>query len=212
MYVVEKVVIKESWAVLMLRDVWPMGMRIGEGVNALSAIRTGGAPERTRTAGVEFRSVGQDHNEAVDSLFFNRDGEAAPRVGFGAGTISGPVAAVRTLRNGLREARRVLPSQEEVRERIRERLSEERKARIERVEERRERQETSRRVDRPLLEPAAGARDFVNRLDRTAAASAARLAGEPEAGATGGARVEVAGREFVFARGPDIPPRFDVTV
>ena len=47
-----------------------------------------------------------------------------PRVGFGDGTISGPTAAFRTLRRGLDEAGKLVPTVEESQARVRARLAE----------------------------------------------------------------------------------------
>ena len=113
-----------------------MGMRITGAEPTLNMIRPAGTSERSQLVNPEFRPLGANRDQEGSLVPFNRRETEIPRAGFGDGTVSGPAAAVRTLRNGLRQARSIIPSREEVRERIRDRMREEREWRAERLEAR----------------------------------------------------------------------------
>jgi len=191
-----------------------VGMRIAGAGPTLNTIRPAGTPERPQLVNPEVRLFGANRDEQGQSAPFNRPQVDVPRAGFGDGTVSVPAAAFGTLRNGLRQARSIVPSREEVRERIRDRVQEDRERRAERIEARREREEQARRIERRIPEPSAQARNFVNTLDRTAATAEARLRGEePPARDENRPRLDINGQTFEFTRPPaDNTPRFDVTV
>lgn len=141
-------------------------------------------------------------DEEENAALLGRERPEPPRVGFGDGTTSLPGEAVRTLRGGLRSAERLVPDVEESREELRARLSEQREQRARELEERRRRRfEAVRRIP----EPTTQARNYLNSLNRTAAASQARLEGEEPAPEESPARIQVNQETFELRRTADRP-------
>ena len=105
-----------------------MGLQIGgafgngfEVVRNLSTASGRGASAQSPPPEIGF--VPPDEDEQSTNPFTRKEA-AIPRVGFGEGSVSVPAAAVRTLDRNLEAASKLIPSLEETRERLRERLAE----------------------------------------------------------------------------------------
>lgn len=133
---------------------------------------------------------------------FNREPREVLRLGFGDGTVSVPGMAQRTVRRGMQNAERLVPTVEELREQVRVRSAEAR----ERVAQQ------SQRNDRPVPVPqtvdylgmearaAAEARDFINTLDRTARRAQARLENREAPEAPKRVDIRIGDEQFRFRR------------
>ncbi len=113
---------------------------------------------------------------------FQRNEKPPDRVGFGKGSVSVPTAAVRTIDRNLEAAARVVPSLEETRQRIRERLA---KVQDE-LDTTRTEPAPPQRLDISVgrIDAADNARTLLNNLNDTIGTTAARLQGEtpPQSG------------------------------
>jgi len=193
-----------------------MGMRIGNAFAALAETNRSNNLDRndvTRPRNVDVRPIGSRAADESRAPQFGRDRPEPPRVGFGNGTISAPGAAVRTIGRNFREARRLVPDVEELREEARERLAElrEQTSREER-EEREEPEPVNLAAERASARVRAQgqARNFINGLNQAAATAQARVRGEEPPAATM-ADIRVGDQTIAF-RADANAPRFDIRV
>lgn len=107
----------------------------------------------------------------------------------------------------------MLPTPEEIREKVRERIDEQNRRRAEGIEERhaQDREQEAQHIERRIPEPSAQARNFIRTLDRTAATVDARLRGEEPPSKDGEAQIQINGERFAFKR-PSVTPQFDTSV
>ncbi|MCC6697562.1 MAG: hypothetical protein IT365_18175 [Candidatus Hydrogenedentes bacterium] len=118
---------------------------------------------------------------------FTRKEVPIPRVGFGEGSVSVPAAAVRTLDRNLEAASKLIPTLEETRKRLRERLAE--------VQERLQGDTeppaiTGFDVTVGAPEAVSNARTFIAGLSQAAGAAQARIQGT-DAAETTGRRIDI---------------------
>lgn len=159
------------------------------------------------TRGVDYKRT---KNTPGDILFSKKPAEDL-RVGFGKNTITPPAVAVRAVRKNVQEARQLVPSVEQLMEEAR--TTE--KSRGRNAEDNRQTPD-ARPVDvtfqRISIETTARtrARDFVNRLDETAAAADARMRGEQPASKN---RTDIkVGDDFIPVYRDNPKPTFDVRI
>ncbi len=193
-----------------------MGLRIGDTVSRLIPPRQVIEPDRYQNPRLEQREeplVGAREPESLPGQpFFNREEPEPLRAGFGAGTVSTPAAAARTVGRTVRQARGMVPDLEELREEVRQRAGELREQFVEPAG----REDEAPRTD--LLEERVGAevqaraqvRRFINRLNEAAGTARARVRGEEPPPPQRRTDIRV-GDETVelFRRTPNIP-QFDL--
>ena len=112
---------------------------------------------------------GGDEPRAGD-VFFRQKKAEAPQVGFGANTISAPAAALHTIGYGLKSAKQIVPTPEELQQQVRERTAEQREAQVARIER------SGARFD--VTVGGEGGREFIAAVNGAAATAQARLSGE----------------------------------
>jgi len=107
---------------------------------------------------------------------FQRNEKPPDRVGFGKGSVSVPTAAVRTIDRNLEAAARIVPSLEETRQRVRERLAKVQ----EELDAKRTEPAPPQRLDISVgqVNAADRTRTFVNNVNDSLGTAAARLQGE----------------------------------
>ncbi len=101
-----------------------MGLGIGQIPSALSSVtaqqpREASAPERTRPEiALVRRQLGSaEQDSGAGTLLFRGPAPvASPRAGIGAGTVSGPGAALDAINGGVRTARRAVPTLAQIRD------------------------------------------------------------------------------------------------
>lgn len=175
-----------------------MGLNIGQVPASLEGPRLRGdffaVRTRERDAGLGLRPLGATESGGGRGPFFQTEPSRATRLGFGAGTVSLPGAALETISRGVRNARQMIPTVQELQQEHRERLSELREDAARRTRERHE-----RRIEVRLPEPSSQARNFINQLNETASIAEARLRGQEVPAGPGQASFEVNGETFTFA-------------
>lgn len=176
-----------------------MGLNIGGNPVALAGARITGDlfASRSRERDVGLRLLGAPQPREKGGPFFQKERQQELRIGFGEGTVSLPGATLKTIGSGVRNARRMVPTVEEIRQEHRLRMAELRQATERREFERPERPQ--RRVELRLPEPSAQARNFINQLDQTAAIAQARVTGQEIPAGPGRASFQVNGQTFTFA-------------
>jgi hypothetical protein len=157
-----------------------MGLPIGELPGGLTSAPEPLPIEAVRGIGEETRARNfvRRNPRAADNPLFDRDVEevVADRAGFGEGTLSPPGAALATVRRGVEEARDLVPSIEEERAEVQQRIAE--------MRERLQGNDGERPAPVPLdlsvgrAEAAGAAREFIRIVNEGAGQAAARLSGE----------------------------------
>lgn len=200
-----------------------MGASIGQLPATLSASRAALRRERPATPELGFR--GEDNSDQSAERLGRSEEKVAVRAGFGEGTVSGPGAALITLSRGVRAAREIVPTLQELSAEARNRATSDRDA-VQRDAIRRD--TTPREAERPrvqsrVLEPATQARNFVNAINTAAGEVQSRVTGQPTPGLSR-ATFEIRGQTFSAGEiaassdesplsGPAVTPsRFDVRV
>ena len=195
-----------------------MGLSIGNIRSTLGGIQVPrGLPEGGQPfVGFNSRAQAAGKERFVPKFLGQREDKLVTRVGFGPGTISTPIAAFQTIREGVVESSERIQS-----------LRQEQQVR--RSADRRERRDDLARLQRRraefrIPEPSRQARNFVNAINETASFTQARLEGQEIPAGPGRASFQVNGQTFTFAvprrrdpnevdaRDEQRPPRFDVTV
>ncbi len=157
-----------------------MGLQVGQTTVRNLDPRTSLLPPRETIPGAPENSaqqVGFRPRPAVASANpFQLEEAPANEVGFGRGSISVPTAAVRTIDRNLEAAERVVPTLEETREQIRERIAEVQ----EQLEGTRSDPVEIRGFDATVgrAEAVGQARSFVNGVNQAAQTALARTQGE----------------------------------
>lgn len=131
----------------------------------------------------------------------NRQPPDFARAGFGEGTVSMPGVAIRTIGRGMESARRIVPTVEELRAEVRERLARQREARLEEMEQ--PRQVVATRIE--LFESARKTAGAIN---------LAIGGGDPKGGPTlsiGGQVSKYPSMTDTESNEPRPAPSFDVT-
>jgi hypothetical protein len=180
-----------------------MGMRIGDMGGSITFLRSsprGGAAAAPRP-----------ESQAVPASRDREETEIA-RAGFGAGTVSVPTAAVRALGTNLDNARQIVPTVEQSRAELRERLAQERA--LKEAETTEQAQEPPEPINvsfqRNEAAARAQARQFINRLNEAAGTAQARFAGREPEGSVGGPRIRVGEEAFAFQTAPEGPTQVDL--
>ncbi len=195
-----------------------MGLSIGNIQSTLGGIQVPrGLPEGGQPfVGFNQRARTEGRERFAPKFLGQREEKLVTRLGFGQGTISTPVAAFQTIKEGVVEGSERIHL---LRQEQRVRLSEDRRRRREDLERLRR-----RRPEFRIPEPSAQARKFVNALNETASFTQARLEGQEIPAGPGRDSFQVNGQIFTFAapqrpdpnevdaRDEQRPPRFDVTV
>ena len=174
-----------------------MGASIGQLPAALAVTRGDFRRERPDAPNLGFRRDGNSDRAAEARGLRPDEDKVATRVGFGEGTVSGPGAALITLSRGVRAARDIVPTLQELSADIRERSSADRDA-VQRDAIARDpapKDVNQPRVQTRVLEPATQARNFVNAINATAGKVQSRLSGGPTPGLSR-ATFEVRGETF----------------
>lgn len=179
-----------------------MGLQIGGIASTLGAARTASAlfPATTNRNQVELLGAQPDRNENLRGLFAREQQPAFVRVGFGEGTVSTPAAAFFAIDRTVESARKVIPTFQEVRERLRENLDNAPFTRQAENQNEFQREPGLRRVTSRIPEASAQARNFVNTLNETAGATQARLSGEEVQQDETRAQLQINGQNFDFTR------------
>lgn len=139
-------------------------------------------------------------NRPVGANFFRR-GEAEPiRAGFGRNTITAPGAAVLVLGQTIRSARSIVPTVQELRERLRENFENSPIVGNAREANEFQRDPGLRPIQTRRLDPAAQARNFVNAIDEAAGITQARLRGEEPETTEPRASIRINGNDFQFTQ------------
>lgn len=157
-----------------------MGLQINQtsvqnlyALNATSVPR----PESKQGTGEDTAQLGfQQSTQEASGGPFQRKEKPQERVGFGRGSVSVPTATVRTIDQNLEAAGRIVPSLEETRQRIRERLAKVQ----EQLDAKRTEPTPPQRLDVSIgqVNAADQTRTFVNNLNESVGTAAARLQGE----------------------------------
>lgn len=101
-----------------------MGLQINSGALASIATPQYGAVGSKRVPGQTSSQSGE--TRTAGAILLNQEKTEPPQAGFGQGTVSVPGAAVKTLDTNLQGARKLVPSIEETRASLRERLARQR--------------------------------------------------------------------------------------
>ncbi|MCP4640555.1 MAG: hypothetical protein GY851_08985 [bacterium] len=197
-----------------------MGLQIGQVGSGLSRYSVGeDTATRFRPPDPPELAGSRDTSRAAD-VFFSRDETAVLTAGFGDGTVSVPTIAVRALDKNLTGAKRLVPSIEETREKLRERLGDQRDLFS---------RETSDLFAREAPDPnpfvrdigplnlgegqalaRTRAREYINSLGEAATQAQARFGQEPEP-RLDVPRIRVGDQAFPLER-QETTPSFDVRV
>ena len=205
-----------------------MGLSIGQIPAAVAGLR--GSPDfgrvRLRAEAVPSPRVADtaDNSNGLPALGFGgRDEPSFPRAGFGDGTLSPQGAALRTIRRTVEEARKALPSLDDIRARFLATAAEERRAareagfgsgRAQDSNVRGNEDVTVRRVERRIPEAAAQARKFISDVSSAAAQAIERTGGDAAPARDGSPTIQIGGEKVSFADRGDRNdrPRIDVRV
>ena len=185
-----------------------MGLRITQTTQSGYVLRSQLQGERT----AQQDNLAFQRENPENPLFSRGSQEDTLRVGFGEGTVSVPGSAVRTLQRGIREAARVVPSLQELQEEARQKATEQQERLLGTQEQAAPARDLGT-IDVPQARAQAAqqAETFINRLDKTARVSQARLEGrEPETDQNR-VNVVVGDQTFGFVRAVNTPV-FDVFV
>jgi len=99
-----------------------MGLRIGDSVAAIAALRQPSPPQRPETVRPDTAQTGQDA-PARENRRRENQGDTLS-AGFGENTVSVPGAAIQTVGRNLERAREAVPTVEELQDQLRERQQE----------------------------------------------------------------------------------------
>lgn len=139
-----------------------MGLSIGQIAGPLASMRS--APEfgqvRLGERESPLRAASSGRSERGVEAFLSRQEETRPRAGFGTGTLSGPGAALRTIRSTVEQARERTPTIQDIRERFL-MQSAERRANVQRTVFNQRVGDSTRRIDLQIPEPSAQVRNFI---------------------------------------------------
>jgi len=154
-----------------------IGIANGSGFDAGHGLTATRRPVQRTAAGKPPDLLGQrQEDESVDPFTRYRARPEPERVGFGRGSVSVPTVTVRTIDRNVESARQAVPTIEETRQRIRERLDEVQQQLTSEAETP-ERPKFDVTVGAP--QAAAQARSFINDVNQAAAAAFARAEGQP---------------------------------
>ncbi|MFA6244832.1 MAG: hypothetical protein WC655_28065 [Candidatus Hydrogenedentales bacterium] len=182
-----------------------MGVSIGTNVGNLSAANAVNAyAQRGQPRIAEPKSRTDANN---NSPFFSNDTSEPDKVGFGAGTVSVPGVAVRTIGRSREDSSRIVETLQEAQSRVRERSA---------ANATEQAPEEDVQAPPPQLDlraagitAAEGARSFINGLSEAAGRAQSRIEGTPPPQTGPQLNIQV-GDETIPLRKQTIQPSFDV--
>ena len=183
-----------------------MGMEIGRVVGVAPVASQGQSAPRVqlltqREARPQLGAGGQD--EATLGPLLGQQEPEPQRAGFGDGTVSVPTATVRTIGRNLNEARRLLPSQEEIQTQVRDRVASLR----DQLKSQQPAQVQAQPLDlvQPKVEAKRAARAYVSQLNEAAGVAQSRLKGEQPEPTGPNATIRIGNETTNLRRQPGTP-------
>ncbi len=203
-----------------------MGLSIGQIPAAVAGLRASPEFGRVRLrdeAAPSPRAADKANADEPRELGFGRRDDSTPRAGFGDGTLSPQGAALRTIRRTVEEARKALPSLDDIRARFQAAAAEDRRAargagfgsgRAEDANARSGEDFSVRRVERRIPEAAAQARKFISDVSNAVAQANDRVGGETPRARDANPTIQIGGERVSFAGVGDRGnrPRIDLRV
>ena len=156
----------------------------------------------------------QEGHENPANILFGSAREDPLRIGFGEGTVSMPGLTMRAIDSNMKGARRIVPSLEETREEVRERLADQRDlfARETRAAEPVAREPQSLGFAQGEALARTRSRQLINALDAAAATTPPPLRGEGGPAPVENEPTIRIGDEMIAAQRPTGGPTFDVHI